>query len=123
LVFCVPACVIEISPAQQHRHLLELFKAGIPPIRTVGEPGTQGVVTGMHGIGVKTPSAAAVAAATMGLAIDVQVPNDGILSIGAKSMIVAAGVPSAFVMFTGSTIKLPGAAPKLHLIIAPIFTN
>jgi hypothetical protein len=48
-----------------------LFSAGIPPISTVGEPGAQGVVVaGMHGIGVSTPSAAAVAAATVGLAGD-----------------------------------------------------
>ena len=45
----------------------ELLSAGMPPIITVGEPGFQGPAgTGMHGIGVRTPSAAAVAAATCG---------------------------------------------------------
>ena len=48
----------------------ELVNAGMPPISTVGDPGFQGVVTGIHGIGVSAPSAAAVAAATIGLASD-----------------------------------------------------
>jgi len=52
-------------------HLEELFSAGILPISTVGDPGTHGAaVTGMQGIGVKTPNAAAVADATIGFAID-----------------------------------------------------
>lgn len=43
----------------------ELFSAGMPPIITVGEPGFHGPAgTGMQGIGVSTPRAAAVAAAT-----------------------------------------------------------
>ena len=46
----------------------ELFNAGLWLIMTVGEPGIQGAaVTGMHGCGVRTPIAAAVAAATCGL--------------------------------------------------------
>ena len=36
-------------------------------MNTVGDPGAQGVVVaGMHGIGVRTPRAAVVAAATVG---------------------------------------------------------
>src|SRR6187401_116677 len=51
--------------------------AGIEPHRTLGEPGAHGAtVAGMHGIGVSTPSAAAVAAATIGLASDVHNPNE-----------------------------------------------
>lgn len=43
---------------------------------TVGEPGIQGaVVTGMQGIGVKTPNAAAVAEATVGFAGDEHMPK------------------------------------------------
>ncbi len=58
-------------PPQLHMHLEELFSAGILPISTVGDPGTHGAaVTGMQGIGVKTPNAAAVADATIGFAID-----------------------------------------------------
>src|SRR5271156_1617247 len=123
LVFTVPGMVIVMTPAQLHLHLLVLFNAGMPPIMTVGDPGAQGVVTGTHGIGVSTPSAAAVAAATAGLASEVHMPNGGMFTIGLKSMMFAAGGPSAFVRFTGSTIRLAGDAPKLHAIIAPIFTS
>ena len=42
-----------------------LVKAGIFATKTVGEPGLQGAgTTGKHGMGVKAPIAAAVAAAT-----------------------------------------------------------
>ncbi len=45
------------------------FNAGILAMVTVGDPGAHGVgVTGMQGIGVNTPNAAAVAAATIGFA-------------------------------------------------------
>lgn len=44
--------------------------------RTVGAPGAHGAaVTGMHGIGVSTPIAAAVTNATVGLARLVHMPN------------------------------------------------
>jgi hypothetical protein len=36
----------------------------------------------MHGMGVKTPKAAAVAAATVGLAKDEHIPKGGTLTIG-----------------------------------------
>jgi len=53
-----------------------LLRAGMFPIRTVGEPGLHGAtVLGMQGIGVSTPKAAEVAAATVGLAIDVHMPK------------------------------------------------
>jgi len=46
-----------------------LFKAGMLAINTIGTPGDQGAaVAGMQGCGVKVPDAAAVAAATIGLA-------------------------------------------------------
>jgi hypothetical protein len=53
-----------------------MSSAGMFPMRTVGTPGTQGAtVAGMHGIGVSTPRAAAVAAATVGLARLEHKPN------------------------------------------------
>lgn len=53
-----------------------LLRAGKGPMVTVGEPGIQGaVVTGIQGIGVKTPNAAAVAEATVGFARDVHMPK------------------------------------------------
>jgi hypothetical protein len=42
--------------------------------------------------------------------------------MGAKSMIVAAGIPPASVVGALSAIRLEGAAPKLHVIIAPVTT-
>jgi hypothetical protein len=52
-------------------------------MRIVGKPGTHGiVVAGMHGMGVNTPIAAAVAAATVGLASDVYIANGKILICG-----------------------------------------
>ncbi len=72
-----------ITPPQLQRHLESLFKAGILAISTVGAPGSHGaIVIGMHGCGVSTPSAAAVAAATSGLASDMHVPNGAILTNG-----------------------------------------
>ena len=60
-----PGIEIWIMPPHAQLAMHELLRAGIPPIMTVGEPGFHGPAgTGMHGIGVSTPSAAAVAAAT-----------------------------------------------------------
>jgi len=74
---------MEITPAHMHMHFEELFKAGIFPIMTVGDPGTHGAtVLGIQGIGVSTPSAAAVAEATVGLARDVHIPNGGMFANG-----------------------------------------
>ncbi len=90
-------------PPQLHISLQLLLTAGMLPIRTVGEPGTQGAaVAGRHGMGVSTPSAAAVAAATMGLAIELHMPNGAMFTIGLLSMMLAAGVP-VIVRLMGST--------------------
>src|SRR5471032_919719 len=102
--------------------LLLLLSAGMPPISTVGEPGAHGAaVAGMQGICVITPSAAAVAAATIGLAGLLHMPKVGTLTIGAWSMMVAAGAP-VMVRFTGSTASGAGATPKLHIIKPPAHT-
>jgi hypothetical protein len=100
-----------------------LFSAGMLPSKTVGAPGTQGaMVMGMHGIGTKTPSAAAVAAATMGLAIDWHMPNGMTLAMGLLSMMLAAGGPPAITMLTGITMSEPGATPNVHCVMAPVQT-
>ena len=113
-----------IWPPQLHMHIEVLFKAGIPPIRTVGEPGSHGAgVTGMQGIGVSTPKAAAVAAATMGLASDVHITKGMMLSIGTWSMIVAAGFFSIKTLFVGSTMSVDGAIPKVHTRFAVAMTG
>lgn len=66
-----------------HMHLLELFNAGINPICTFAEPGVHGAaIAGMHGCGVRTPAAAAVAAATCGLDGELHIPKPEIFIIG-----------------------------------------
>jgi hypothetical protein len=82
-------------------------------------PGIHGaVVIGVHGIGVSTPSAADVAAATCGLASELHMPNEGTLTIGLLSWMDAAGLPSIVTLAVGSTFSVAGATPKLHIIIA-----
>ena len=72
-------------------HFEAASSAGEFRTSTVGTPGVHGVVAGIQGIGVSTPSAAAVAAATVGLAGDMHMPDVGMLVIGAQSMMFAAG--------------------------------
>ena len=89
----------------------------------MGAPGTQGAgVLGMQGMGVSTPSAAAVAAATVGFATDMHMPNGMMFTRGMWSMIFASGTMLVKVLFLGSTTSELGAMPKLHFIIAPMHT-
>lgn len=121
MVAC-PGKPIEMTPPQVHMQVHVLFRAGMPPIVVVAAPGVQGlVVTGMQGIGVNTPRAAAVAEATVGLAIDMHMPNGGMFVMGTKSMILAAGVV-AFTLFTGNTLSAEGAIPNVHIMTAPEVT-
>ena len=104
-----------ITPPQVHRQVDVLFNTGIPPSNTVGDPGIHGdTVFGMHGIGVKTPNAAAVAEATTGLAGQMHIPNGMMFTIGAKSMMFAATCFPHVVRFTGSTCSTEGATPIVH---------
>ncbi len=83
VVVAWPGLTTETTPAQLHMHFDVMSSIGILPSETVAAPGTQGdAVAGMHGIGVSTPSAAAVALATTGLAIEKHMPNGMMLSIG-----------------------------------------
>jgi hypothetical protein len=73
-------------------HLLVLLRAGKFAIVTVAEPGAHGpAIIGVQGIGVRTPKAAAVAAATAGLAGERHIPKGGIFTKGLLSIIFAAG--------------------------------
>ena len=84
------------------------------PIRTVGEPGLHGAGnTGIHGIGVRTPKAAEVAAATVGLRSEEHIPNGVILTMGLLSIIVATGRIFT-VLFSGRILRIAGATPKAH---------
>lgn len=83
LVRVVIGLRILITPPQLHMHLETLSSAGLLAIRTVGAPTTQGAaVAGIQGMGVNTPRAAAVAAATVGLAGELHMPNGMMLTKG-----------------------------------------
>jgi hypothetical protein len=116
-----PAWVMLIMPAQAHMHMEVLLSAGMPPIITCGEPGTQGdAVTGTHGMGVNTPSLAAVAAATVGLVMVLHMPKGMMFTMGLWSMMVAVGMPEhRGLSGVGSTVRLLGIVPKEHVSIAP----
>jgi hypothetical protein len=100
-------------------------RTGPADSKTVGADGIQGAaMAGMQGIGVRTPSAAAVAAATVGFAGLVHMPNGTILTIGAKSIIEAMSGPQAKTGGPlGKTVRGVGAIPKLHLQSAPQTTT
>ena len=59
----------------------------------MGQPGAQDTVAGTQGMGVSTPRAAAVAAATVGLAGLEHMPKVGRFAPGTPSEMVAAGMP------------------------------
>jgi hypothetical protein len=81
---------------------------------TVAAPGVQGAgITGRQGMGVSTPIAAAVAAATAGLLGVQHIPKGTMLTIGTQSKMLAAGVGAA-IRFKGSTFNTLGAMPKEH---------
>jgi hypothetical protein len=73
-------------------------------------------------MGVKAPSAAAVAAATAGFAMLLHMPNGSTFRNGTLSMMLAAGAV-ATTRFLGSTANVDGAAPIVHLKIAPATAN
>jgi hypothetical protein len=107
-----------IVPAQMHINLELLFSAGAPHTITVGAPGVHGAsVAGMQGIGVSTPSAAAVAAATIGLAGLRHMPKGGMLTIGMWSRMFAANTLLVITVF-GVGMSMLGATPCEHIIVA-----
>ncbi len=108
-----------MMPPYAHISLEVLLRAGLPPTSTVGDPGAQGAgITGMQGMGVRTPIAAAVAEATAGLAGFVHIPKGMTFTSGILSMIVATGVLET-TLATGRTLSVDGAIPKLHTVMAP----
>lgn len=111
-----------ITPPQVHWLVQVLSSAGMPPSNTVGAPGFHGVVTGMQGIGVSTPIAADVAAATVGLLGVVHIANGMMFFIGTKSMIVAAGIIPDITRFSGVTTNADGAIPNEQVRRAPLTT-
>src|ERR1051325_3802861 len=87
-------------------------------------PGDHGeVVIGTQGMGVSTPMAAEVAADTCGFDIDWHIPKVGMLGMGWKSWMFAAGTFEPLTLLVGSTIRDAGATPIVHCIIAPMTTS
>lgn len=114
----VPGLVMLITPPQLQIHFDVCDNAGLFAINTVGEPGAHGAeITGIHGIGVSTPIAADVAAATCGFAIELHIPNGIMFFIGTLSIIVATGILDN-TLFSGVTIKVDGAIPNVQAHIA-----
>ena len=105
-----------MTPPQIHISCETLSSEGKFPSNTVGAPVIQGAgVAGMQGIGVSTPRAAAVAAATTGLEGDVHMPKGMILVIGIWSMMLASGTWLVITLLVGSTTSELGAKPKAAL--------
>ncbi len=113
MVWTEPGKVTLMMPPQAQLQMAPAQTAGVPPIKVVALGGSQGPAgTGTQGIGVKTPRAAAVAAATVGLERLVHIPNGGMLSSGTISSIVAAGFPSISTRLNGKTLRGAGEMPK-----------
>jgi len=118
-----PGMMMLMTPAHMHISVDVLSSVGISASKTVGAPGTHGAtVMGMQGIGVNTPIAAAVAAATIGFAGDMHMANGMMLTIGMKSMMLASGTSSVITMLVGNTTSELGAMPMVHINIAPMQT-
>ena len=78
--------MIEIEPPHAQVQVDVFVSAGTPPALTFMDPGVHGAaMTGTHGWGVRTPDAAAVAAATCGFDGVVHMPNGAMFAIGATS--------------------------------------
>jgi hypothetical protein len=102
-----------------------LFSAGMLPSITVGAPVIQGAgVSGVHGTGVGTPNAAAVADTKAGLVGDMHIPNGRMLTMGLLSMIFAAGWLLVIIRFCGNTtsVLIPGGTANMHFNTAPLQT-
>ena len=80
-----------MTPPQLQVQTDPLASAGIPPTNVCGAVGVHAAVTGMQGMGVSTPSALAVAAATVGFDRVVHIPKGGMFTTGLASVMVAIG--------------------------------
>ena len=69
-------------------------------------------------MGVSTPIAADVAEATVGLAKDEHMPNDGILTKGLLSIMVAMGLFANITLLSGKTTNFAGVNPQEHCKVA-----
>ena len=101
-------------PPYAHISIDLSLRAGYPPINILGFPGIHGpTVTGIQGMGVSIPRAAAVADATEGLAIQLHIPNGRTFKRDILSIIFANGILET-TPFTGNTVKSDGTVPNEH---------
>jgi hypothetical protein len=98
-----------------------LSSPGFPPISVVPSQTQLPAGAGTQGIGVRTPSAADVAEATVGLAIDVHIPHGVMFVMGAQSVIVAAGAPPISTVAC-EAMSCP-VCPIVQTIEAPLTTG
>ena len=119
MVRTAPGMVNEMRPPKAHWQVDPATSTGTPPAVVCGAIGIHGAGTaGTHGIGVSTPSAAAVAAATVGFASDWHIPNGAMFAPGATSVMTATGRPST-IGRGATTDSVDGAIPKVQAIMAP----
>jgi hypothetical protein len=112
--------VTVMTPPHEHMHLESVVAIGMLASRT-RDAEIHGVpVTGMQGIGVRTPSAAAVADATVGFAIELHMPNGTMFTMGLESMMFATGRFEPRTRFTGRTLSTEGARPNVHRVTLPV---
>ena len=115
-----------IKPPHAHIVVQPECSAGWPSTMTFVAPGVQGdVVTGTHGAGVKAPSLAAVAAATVGFDIVPHMPKVGMLTMGANAWMFAAGVSHVTGVPIGTTVSGTGTGGIAieQEINAPLLTS
>ncbi len=111
--------VSEMFPPNAQMQVAPATSTGMPPAVICGAIGVHGATTtGTQGIGVSTPSAAAVAAATVGFASDWHMPNGTMFAPGAMSVMLASGRPST-VGRGATTFRVDGAIPNEQVIMAP----
>ncbi len=119
MVRTAPGMEMLMTPAKAQKHCAPATTTGMPPTSVCGAIGVHGpAITGTQGIGVSTPSAAAVAAATVGLASDWHMPNGGMFAPVTTSPMLATGRPST-VGRGATTFSVDGANPNVQVIMAP----
>lgn len=115
---CCSGVTMEIVPPHMHWHVDVTSTQGRPPIWADTEPAVHGApVAGMHGWGVSTPSAAAVAVDTCGLPGLMHMPKVGMLVSGMVSAIVATGAVADTIGV--ARMRLAGVVPMVQVIEVP----
>lgn len=111
-----------MTPPHAQKHVDVAVTAGTPSTATDAEPGAHGPVgTGRQAAGVRTPSAAVVAAATAGLVGVTHMLNVEMFVVGTTSVTTAIGAPASAERGAPAT-RDEGATPMLHAIVVPVVT-